>query len=98
MPKIRLWIGEARREMDARLFEAIRRYEAGEVLGECDNDFGFQNWEHFASILKTESPELADELLTMPEADRYAVFDTPAGQEILTRLWDRTDIDTSCPG
>lgn len=98
MSRIRLWIGEKTREMDIRLFEAIRRCEAGEVSEDCDKDFGFPSWEHFASILRTEAPELADDLLTMPEADRDTVFDTPAGQEILTRLWDRTDIDTSCPG
>ena len=101
MPRIRLRINEPWEHMDARVLENIRRYEAGELTEECDWDFGFVSWEHFASVLKTDAPgladELADELLTMPEADRYAVFDTPAGQGILSQLWDRVTIDTSCP-
>lgn len=104
MPKIRLWIRETGRKPPSdELLDRLRRYEAGELTEDCDWDFGFESWEHFATVLKTETPgladELADELLTMPnDDDRYAVFDTPAGQGILSQLWDRVTIDTSCPG
>ncbi|OYD80096.1 hypothetical protein [Azospirillum brasilense] len=104
MPKIRLSIRNTGRWTSYDdLIENLRRYEAGELTEDCDWGFGFESWEHFASVLKTEAPgladELADELLTMPnDDDRFAVFDTPAGQGILSQLWDRVTIDTSCPG
>lgn len=98
MPRIKLRIGEPFDALLDRAAEVDRRFRAGEVPQTCDSDFGFSTWEDFACALKTEAPELADKLLTMPEGDRYAVFDTFAGQEILFQLWDRTKIDTSCPG
>jgi hypothetical protein len=98
MTRIRLWIGETWAEQDARALDAMRRAEAGEITEDCDNDFGFVSWEHFASVLGEDTPELAAELLTMPEVDRLALFDTPAGQDVLQRLWTRFESDTSCPG
>ena len=95
--RINLWIGEGGK-MTARLLETMERIEAGEVIEGCEHDLGFQTWEHFATELGEEAPELAADLLTMPIADRYALFDTPAGQEILQRLLARWDFDTSCPG
>lgn len=98
MTRIKLWIGETWAEQDARLHEAVRRAEAGEITEDCDQDFGFVSWEHFTSVLGEDAPELAAELLTMPEPDRFSLFDTPAGQEVLQRLLARFDWDTSCPG
>ena len=98
MTRIKLWIGETWAEQDARMLEAIRCAEAGEITEDCDQDFGFVSWEHFTSVLGEDAPELAAELLTMPEPDRFALFDTPAGQEVLQRLFTRFDWDTSCPG
>lgn len=98
MTRIRLWIGETWAEQNARMLDVMRRAEAGEITEDCDNDLGFVSWEHFASVLGEDTPELAAELLTMPEVDRLAMLDTPAGQSVLQRLWDRLAIDTSCPG
>ena len=54
------------------------------------------SWEHFAAELGQDVPELAAELLAMPEADRLALFDAPAGQEVLQRLLARFD-GSRCP-
>lgn len=98
MTRIKLWIGETGAAQHARLLDTLRRAEAGEITEDCDQDFGFVSWEHFTSVLGEDAPELAAELLTMPEKDRLALFDTPAGQEVLQRLFARFDWDTSCPG
>lgn len=98
MTQIRLWIGETWAEQDARMLDAMQRAEAGEITEDCGHDFGFVSWEHFASVLGEDVPELATELLTIPETDRFALFDTSAGQGVLQRLWARFVSDTSCPG
>ena len=98
MTKIRLHIGDTWEQMIVQVDEIVRRYEAGELTEDCDADFCFQSWDHFASALRAEAPALADELLTMREVDRFAIFDTPAGQQVLARLWDQMSVDTSCPG
>ena len=69
MPKIRLRINEPWEHMDARVLENIRRYEAGELTEDFESDFGFQSWEHFASVLKAEAPR----------AGRRAAHDAGAG-------------------
>lgn len=97
MTRIRLRIGETWDESTARLLETMRRAEAGEITEDCDSDYGFPTWEYFATVLKDEAPELAAKLLAMPEADRFALFDAPAGQEILQRLWARSESNTGCP-
>ncbi len=99
MARIRLRIGETWSETDARLLEAMERVEAGETVPECrESDLGFVSWEHFAAVLGEDTPELAAELLTMPPADRLALFDTSAGQAVLQRVWARLETDTARPG
>lgn len=99
MTRIRLWISETWGQSTARLLAVMHRVEAGEIVPECrEYDLGFETWEHFATELEQDAPELAADMLTMPEADRLALFDTSAGQEALQRLWTRLEIDTSCPG
>jgi hypothetical protein len=99
MMRIRLRIGETWSESEARFLEIMERLEAGEIVPECrEYDLGFVSWEHFAAVLGEDTPELAAELLTMPPADRLALFDTSAGQAVLQRLWARLETDTACPG
>ncbi|RTR11627.1 hypothetical protein [Azospirillum griseum] len=99
MTRIRLRIGETWSETDARLLAIMDQVEAGEVVPKCgEYDLGFETWEHFAAELGQDAPELAADMLTMPEADRLDLFDAPAGQEALQRLWTRLEADTACSG
>ena len=99
MMRIRLRIGETWSESAARFLAIMERLEAGEIVPECrEYDLGFVSWEHFATELEHDAPELAAELLGMPEGDRLPLFDAPAGQEALPRLWARLETDTACPG
>ena len=99
MMRIRLRIGETWSESAARFLAIMERLEAGEIVPECrEYDLGFVSWEHFATELEHDAPELAAELLTMPPADRLPLFDAPAGQEALQRLWARLETDTARPG
>lgn len=99
MTRIRLRIGEIWGQSTARILAIMDRIEAGEAVPECSEyEFGFVSWEHFTAVLQEDAPELAAELLAMPEGDRLRLFDTATGQEALQRLWARFDCDTSCPG
>ncbi|HYG85828.1 MAG TPA: hypothetical protein VD978_06190 [Azospirillum sp.] len=96
MPRIRLHIAETWEQKEARILDAVQRWEAGELTEDADSDFGFQRWEHLASELEKDAPGMAAELLAMSEADRFTFFDTPAGQTLLHQLWKRFDFDTNC--
>jgi len=99
MMRIRLRIGETWSESEARFQAIMDRLEAGEIVPKCSEyDLGFVSWEQFAAELEHDAPELAAEMLGMPETDRLALFDTSAGQEALQRLWARHADDTACPG
>lgn len=99
MMRIRLRIGETWSESEARFLAIMERLEAGEIVPECrEYDLGFVSWEQFAAELEHDAPELAAEMLGMPETDRLALFDTATGQAVLQRLWARLETDTACPG
>lgn len=95
MPRIRLRIGETREQMNARVSDAVQRWEAGEFPENYGADFGFRSWNHFAEEVGKLAPTFAAQLLTLLEAERWAFFDTPSGQAILRILWDRMSFDVN---
>lgn len=67
----------------------IRQSDAEEAVTECDHIFSFMNREHLVSELTKEDPEMAADITSVPETDRFVLFGTPAGSPGLPFLPDR---------
>lgn len=94
--KVRLSIGLKEKQVNEILLERIRQLEAGEAVTECDHIVNFQSWEHFISELTKEDPEMVADIMSVPEIDRFVLFDTPAGQSALQRILDRHPTESCC--
>ncbi|RUQ61415.1 hypothetical protein [Azospirillum doebereinerae] len=94
--KIKLSIGLKDKQLREMFLEKIRQLEAGEAVTECDTIFNFQSWEHFISELMKEDPEMVADVMSVPETDRFVLFDTLAGQSALQRILDRHPTESCC--
>lgn len=58
-------------------------------MTERDHIFSFMNREHLVSEPMKEDPEMAADMMSVPETDRFVLFGTPAGSPGFPFLPDR---------